>query len=71
MTDPVYFIDGCAAENLSSEGVCSMPVVLPYPQPVLPPLDLADGSIVSFAVISMWALGLKAKLVFRAARQGY
>jgi|GEM_PF-1009715 len=67
---PLYVI-GCAAQHLQSDGVCSMPVVMPYHQPVLPPLSLADGTVVAFAIVSCWALGLKARMVFRAARVGH
>lgn len=68
--DPVYVL-GCAAQHAQPDGTCSVPVWMPYPQPVLPPLDVADGFLVSAAVIGLWALGLKAKLVFRAARMGH
>lgn len=64
------YVVGCAAANMQTDGTCSVPVWMPYPQPVLPPLDLADGVLVSFAIVSLWALGLKAKLIFRAARPG-
>jgi len=66
---PLYVI-GCAAEHLQSDGVCAVPVVMPYHQPVMPPLTLADGTLVAFAIVSCWALGLKARMVFRAARMG-
>jgi len=66
---PLYIV-GCAAENMQQDGVCSVPVWMPYPQQVLPPLDLADGTLVAFAIIGLWALGLKARLIFRAARLG-
>jgi len=66
---PLYVI-GCAAEHLQSDGTCAMPVVMPYHQPALPPLTLADGTLVAFAIVSCWALGLKARMVFRAARMG-
>lgn len=55
---------------MQPDGTCLAPVWMPYHQPVLPPLDLADGTIVAFAIISMWAIGVKARLVFRAARVG-
>lgn len=67
--DPLYVV-GCAAENIQPDGVCSVPVWMPYHQPVLPPLSLADGTLVAFTIVSMWAIGLKARLVFRAARIG-
>jgi len=68
-TAPLYVV-GCAAENIQQDGTCSVPVWMPYHQPVLPPLSLADGTIVAFAIVSVWAIGLKARLVFRAARVG-
>lgn len=63
------FVQGCAAEQMQVDGTCMVPVWLPYPQPVLPPLDLADGFLVSTAIIFLWAVGLKARLIFRAARR--
>lgn len=70
MADPVPYIAACLPENMQADGTCSAPVWLPYPQPVLPPLDLADGTLVAFAIVSVWAVGLKGRLVFRAARMG-
>lgn len=67
--EPLYVV-GCASQNMQPDGTCLAPVWMPYHQPVLPPLDLADGTIVAFAIISMWAIGVKARLVFRAARVG-
>ncbi|MFZ5606729.1 MAG: hypothetical protein ACOY4A_05800 [Pseudomonadota bacterium] len=66
---PLYVV-GCAAENMQLDGVCTVPVWMPYPQQVLPPLDLADGTLVAFSIIGLWAIGLKARLIFRAARIG-
>lgn len=71
MTTPVpLYVVGCAAEHMQQDGTCTQPVWLPYPQPILPPLSLADGTLVSFAIVAVWAIGLKARLVFRAARLG-
>ena len=67
---PLYVV-ACDAANVQQDGTCSVPVWMPYHQPVLPPLDLADGLLVSAAVLTVWAVGVKAKLVFRAARLGY
>lgn len=66
---PLYVV-GCAAENVQQDGTCSVPVWMPYHQPVLPPLTLADGTLVAFSIVGVWAIGLKARLVFRAARIG-
>ncbi len=66
---PLYVV-GCAAENVQQDGTCSAPVWMPYHQPILPPLDLADGTLVAGAIVLSWAIGLKARLVFRAARIG-
>lgn len=71
MADPApMFVVGCAAENIQQDGTCTVPVQLPYPQPVLPPLDLADGSLVAFSIVGVWVIGLKARMVIRAARMG-
>jgi hypothetical protein len=71
MTTPApMYTPGCAAEHLSESGICSVPVWLPYHQPVMPPLDLADGTLVAFAIVGVWVVGLKARLVIRAARMG-
>lgn len=66
-SEPLYVV-GCAAQNVQPDGTCAVPIWVPYHQPILPPLDLADGSVVAFAIVSVWAIGLKARLVFRAAR---
>lgn len=66
---PLYVV-GCAAENVQQDGTCSLLVWMPYHQPILPPLDLADGTLVAGAIVLSWAIGLKARLVFRAARIG-
>lgn len=66
---PLYVV-GCESANLQTDGTCSVPVWMPYPQPVLPPLDLADGTLVAFAIIGTWAIGLKARLIFKAGRTG-
>lgn len=68
-TSPLYVV-GCAAENVQHDGTCSVPVWMPYHQPVLPPLTLADGTLVAFSIVGVWAIGLKARVVFRAARLG-
>lgn len=64
----VMYVLGCASEHVQQDGTCAVPVWLPYPQPVLPPLTLAEGTLVAFAIVSVWALGVKARLLFRAAR---
>lgn len=68
--DPLY-VPACAAANVQQDGTCSVPVWMPYHQPVLPPLDLADGFLVSTAILLAWAAGAKARLVFRAVRMGH
>lgn len=64
------YVAGCAAQNVQQDGTCTVPVWMPYHQPILPPLSLADGTMVAFAIVALWAVGVKAKLVFRAARLG-
>lgn len=65
------YVVACASANLQSDGTCTQPVVMPYHQPILPPLDLADGTLVAFAIVGCWAFGVKARMVFRAARVGH
>lgn len=71
MSSEALHVVGCAAQNLQQDGTCTVPVVMPYHQPVLPPLSLADGTLISFLIIGIWAFGLKARLVFRGARVGH
>lgn len=66
---PMYVI-ACAAQHVQTDGTCTVPVAMPYHQPVLPPLTLAEGWMVAIAIASLWAIALKAKLIFRAARMG-
>ncbi|MEN4903341.1 hypothetical protein [Luteimonas sp. TWI1437] len=66
-----FYVVACAAEHVQQDGSCAVPVHLPYHQPVIPPLSAADGSIVAFSIVGCWALGLKARMVFRAARVGH
>lgn len=68
MTAPEY-VTGCAAENMQQDGTCSVPVWLPYPQPILPPLSIEQGITIAFAIVSVWALGLGARLVFRSVER--
>lgn len=71
MTTPAQmYTPGCSTEHLDEAGICSVPVWLPYHQPVLPHLDLADGTLVAFAIVGVWVVGLKGRLMFRAARMG-
>lgn len=67
--EPIY-VTGCASAHIQPDGTCTVPVWTPYHQPVLPPLDLADGFLVTAAILAAWGIGIKARLVFRAARQG-
>lgn len=67
--EPMY-VTACAAEHVQVDGTCTVPVWMPLPQQVLPPLSLADGTLVAFAIVSVWAIGLKGRLIFKAARTG-
>ena len=64
------YVTACAAEHMQVDGTCTSPVWMPLPQQVLPPLSLADGTLVAFAIVSVWAIGLKGRLIFKAARTG-
>lgn len=66
-TDSLY-VPACDSSHMQADGTCTQWVWLPYPQQVLPPLTLAEGSVVALAIVGVWAVGLKARLIFRAAR---
>jgi hypothetical protein len=66
-SEPLYVV-GCAAQNVQTDGTCTVPVWVPYHQPILPPLSAADGTLVAASIVGVWAVGLKARLAFRAAR---
>lgn len=65
---PELYVYACKAGALQNDGVCTEGVWMPYPQPVLPPLTLAEGTAVAIAIVGVWAVGLKGRLIFRAAR---
>jgi hypothetical protein len=66
MTGTVY-VQACEVENIGTDGVCTVPVWIEQPQPVLPPLTLAEGTQVALAIIGCWTTGLVAGLYFKAA----
>lgn len=66
---PLYVI-ACAAQHVQQDMTCSVPVLMPYHQPVLPPLTLAEGVMVSAGICSLWSIALAGRLLFRAARTG-
>lgn len=70
LTPDAMYVIACAAANVQPDGTCTQPVVMPYPQQVLPPLSLADGTLVAFSIVGVWAIGLKGRLMFKAARTG-
>lgn len=62
-------IQGCAVENLSAEGVCTVPIWVEKPEQVLPPLTLAEGTVISFAIVGCWTLGLVFRLMARTQQR--
>ena len=67
MSAPVY-LQACLPEHIDGQGVCTQPVWIEKPEPVLPPLTLAEGTQVAFAIAGCWAVGLVARLYFRAGQ---
>lgn len=61
-------VQACAVENVTAEGVCTVPIWVEKPEQVLPPLSLAEGTQVSLAIVSVWTLGLCFRLYRRAAQ---
>lgn len=70
MPAPVY-IQACLAEHITAEGVCTVPVWIEKPQPVLPPLTLAEGTQVAFAIAGCWALGVVFRQFARVSRERF
>jgi len=70
MSSPVY-VQSCSAANITVEGVCTVPVWIEKPQPVLPPLTLAEGTQVAFAIASCWAAGVVYRQFARVSRERF
>ncbi|WP_156117175.1 hypothetical protein [Xanthomonas sacchari] len=70
MADQLY-IQSCTAANIGSDGVCTVPVWIEKPQPVLPPLTLAEGTQIAFAIAGCWALGLVYRQYARVSRERF
>lgn len=68
MSAPV-FVQSCTAENITAEGVCTVPVWIEKPEPLLPPLTLTEGAQVAFAIVAVWTVGLGVRLYIRASQQ--
>jgi hypothetical protein len=60
------YVLACAVENITPDGTCAVPVWVQQPQPVLPPLTLAEGALVAFSIGSVWALGAWYRFIKRA-----
>lgn len=67
MSDPLY-VKSCALANIDANGVCTSPVWTVNPEPVLPPLTLAEGTQIAFAIAGVWTVGLVVRLYARAAQ---
>lgn len=62
------YVLSCDPANIAGDGTCSVPVWVPYPEPVLPPLTLAEGTAVAFAIVGCWTVGLVFRLHVRAVQ---
>ena len=62
----------CVSGYNEATGACDGVVAwieLPaQPEPVLPPLTLAEGTAISFAIVGVWTLGLGLRLYIKASR---
>ncbi len=61
-------VQACAVENIDGAGVCTVPIWVEKPEQVLPPLSLADGTQIAFAIVGVWTLGLCFRLYRRASQ---
>jgi len=62
-------VQACAAENLTGEGVCTVPIWVEKPEQVLPPLTLAEGSQIAFAIVGCWTVGLLLRMYARTQQR--
>jgi hypothetical protein len=62
-------VQACAVEHLTAEGVCTVPIWVEKPEQVLPPLSLAEGTVISFAIVSCWTVGLLFRLMARTQQR--
>jgi hypothetical protein len=63
------YVQSCTAENITAEGVCTVPVWIEKPVQVLPPLTLAEGTAVAFAIVSCWTAGLLYRIYARTSQR--
>ncbi|HEY4583745.1 MAG TPA: hypothetical protein VIG88_12945 [Lysobacter sp.] len=71
MADEQLYVPMCTAANVQPDGSCSSVVWVEKPQPVLPPLSLAEGTAVAFGIASVWALGVVFRQYARATRERF
>jgi hypothetical protein len=62
-------VQACAVENLTPEGVCTVPLWVEKPEQVLPVLTLAEGTAVAFGIAGVWTVGLIFRLIARSTQQ--
>lgn len=54
----------CALDDFDTQtGVCSHPVWVDAAPGLLPPLSVADGLLISSAIVGVWAVGFGFKIV--------
>lgn len=66
------YVTACVSGFNETTGTCDGVVawveIPSYPEPVLPPLTLAEGTAIAFAIVGVWTIGLAARLIFKASR---
>ncbi|WP_321824521.1 hypothetical protein [Xanthomonas citri] len=65
------FLQACMPSNIDSAGMCTASVWIEKPEPVLPPLTLAEGTQVALAIASCWALGAVFRQYARASKERF
>jgi hypothetical protein len=61
-------IAACMPENVGNDGTCMAVVWIEKPEPVFPPLTVAQGAEIGFLIASVWAMGLAFRLYVRATQ---
>jgi hypothetical protein len=63
------YVQTCESSNIDVGGVCTVPVWVEKPNPILPTLTLAEGTQVALAIVAVWTVGLGVRLYIRVSRQ--
>lgn len=65
------YVHACAADNITAQGECTATIWVEKPEQVLPPLTLAEGTAIAFAIAGIWTLGVIFRVYARTAKERF